>query len=266
MEAGSRYADTAFERFGEIVSLDLMQNGALFVARESTALVRVENDGELVWTTAERLMPKDVEAWKAEKRAGPGRDSRILPTRRDGRGHRYAAFREAFTDMTSLPSPAPPDWPFRGPSAVHELLTAARAAGEELSGFHDYFVRSSGIPSEHPVAHKHRDLLGVLAHAVSFDQLDAPQIASLELVARLVLQIHQATKRSPRNPDLRGTMMMTSSSLDASGGVLVGEFAWFVAEEQKSEAFTLKQQRLYAEEEDKRAAGRKGPDGAQGKK
>lgn len=168
--------------------------------------------------------------------------------------------------MTGLPSPPPPDWPFRGPSAVHELLTSARAAGEELSGFRDFFVRSSGVPAEHRVAHKHRDLLGVLTHAVSFDQMDAPQGAALELVVRLVLQIHQATKPSPRNPDFRGALMMTSSTLDSAGGALVGEFARIVAEEQKSEAFTLKQHRLYAEEDEKRAFGRKGPDGAQGNK
>lgn len=266
LEADWRFADTAFDRFGETVALDLVQNTARFVVRESTTLVRVEDDGELIWTTAERLMPKDVEAWNAEKRAGPGRERRILQIRRDARGHRYATLREALTDMTVSPSPAPADWPFRRQSAVHELLTAARAAGEEISGFRDYFVRSSGVPSEHSVAHKHRDLLGVLAHAVSFDQIDAPQSAALELVARLVLQIHQATRRCPRNPDFRGTTMMTSSTLGASGGVLVGGFARFIAEEQKSEAFTLKQQRLYAEEEDKRAGGRKGPDGAQGKK
>ena len=45
---------------------------------------------------------------------------------------------------------------------------------------------------------------------------------------------------------------MVMSKLDASGGVLTGDFARFVADEQKSEALTLKQQRLYAEEEDKR--------------
>ena len=45
---------------------------------------------------------------------------------------------------------------------------------------------------------------------------------------------------------------MTASVLDSTGGVLTGDFAKFVAEEQKAEAFTLKQQRLFAEEEEKR--------------
>ena len=68
----------------------------------------------------------------------------------------------------------------------------------------------------------------------------------------MILQIHQAVKRSPKSPDFCGTQLMVMSKLDASGGVLTGDFARFVADEQKSEAFTLKQQRLYAEEEDKR--------------
>ena len=40
---------------------------------------------------------------------------------------------------------------------------------------------------------------------------------------------------------------MTMSKLDSGGGLLVGDFAKFVAEEQKSEAFTMKQARLHAE-------------------
>ena len=50
---------------------------------------------------------------------------------------------------------------------------------------------------------------------------------------------------------------MTMSKLDSTGGVLTGDFARFVADEQKAEAFTLKQQRLHAEEEEKRRASAK---------
>ena len=42
--------------------------------------------------------------------------------------------------------------------------------------------------------------------------------------------------------------MSPLSELDSSGGILTGDFARFVAEEQKAEAFTLKQQRLFADE------------------
>ena len=115
---------------------------------------------------------------------------------------------------------------------------------------------------DHPVAIKHRDLLSVLFHLVSFDQGNSGQLASAELLARMVLQIHQAVKRSPKNPDFKGAGLMTMPRLDSSGGVLTGAFARFVADEQKSHAFTLKQQRLYSEEEDKR----RGKTGDSGKK
>ena len=160
--------------------------------------------------------------------------------------------------MTPLANPPPKDWPFRGPSAAMELLQSARAAGEDLTTVHAYFSQSSGLSAESQVAIKHRDLIAVLTHQVCSDQGNAPQLAPAELVARLVLQIHQAVKRCPRAPDFRGTQVMVMSKLDSSGGLLTGDFATFVADEQKSEAFTLKQQRLFAEEEEKRTAKKPG--------
>ncbi len=70
-------------------------------------------------------------------------------------------------------------------------------------------------------------------------------------------QIHQAVEKNPRNPDFKGLALMTSSLLDSNGGVFTGSFVKYVAEEQKTEAFTLKQQRLFAEEEDKRKTNKK---------
>jgi hypothetical protein len=80
------------------------------------------------------------------------------------------------------------------------------------------------------------------------------------MIARLCLQIHQAVRRSPKNPDFKGTGVITATRLDSTGGVWTGDFARYVAEEQKTEAFTLKQQRLFAEEEEKRTH-RKPPGG-----
>ena len=135
---------------------------------------------------------------------------------------------------------------------MREVLNASRAAGEELPGFHDYYCRSAGLNPDHPVALKHRDLLAILHHLIVFDQVNAGELSGGERVARYLLQVHQAVRRNPKNPDFKGTSMMTMSRLDSSGGILSGDFARYVADEQKSLAFTLKQQRLYAEEEDKR--------------
>ena len=248
-----RYGDTGYEKFGETIDVAILGDAARMVTRGASALVRVEEDGHTSWTFAERIGDANEQEWLSEKRSGPGRDPRVLPASRDSQGHRFRAARECFADMTFHDPKKPEvDWPFDGPSALKELLVACRAAGEELIGFHEYYLRSSGLPADHTVAAKHRDLLAVLHHLVVFDQFNLGKSGGGEKLARLILQIHQAVKRSPKNPDFRGTELMIMSSLDASGGVLTGAFAKHVAEEQKSAAFTMKQQRLYAEEEETR--------------
>ena len=248
-----RFGDTGYEKFGETIDAAILGDVGRMVTRGASGLVRVKEDGNSFWTFAERIGDANEEVWLTEKRSGPGRDPRVLPASRDSQGHRYRAARECFADMTFHDPKKPEvDWPFDGPSALKELLVACRAAGEELTGFHEYYLRSSGLPLDHPVAIKHRDLLAVLHHLVAFDQLNLGRSGGGEKLARLILQIHQAVKRSPKNPDFRGTELMTMSTLDASGGVLTGAFAKHVAEEQKSAAFTMKQQRLYADEEDSR--------------
>ena len=156
--------------------------------------------------------------------------------------------------LVPLATPPPEDWPFRGPSAVYELLVSVRAVSDDFGQFHEHWLRTAGLGGETPSAIKHRELLSVLMHMVCFDQLNVSQLAGAEACARYILQIHAAVRRNPKAPDFRGLGMMTMSRLDCSGGVPTGDFAKFVAEEQKSEAFTLKQQRLYAEEDDKRRA------------
>jgi hypothetical protein len=206
----------------------------------------------------ERIRREDLPAWRAEKAAGPGRDPRVLPLLRDAQKTRFRTVREALGQITPLADPPADDWPFRGPSATLELLTSIRAVSDDVGQFHEYFVRTSGLSGEHPVAVKHRELLGVLMHLTCFDQLNVTQLAGAEACSRYVLQVHQAVRKNPKAPDFRGLAVMTTSRLDATGGVLTGSFAKFVAEEQKSEAFTLKQQRLYAEEEDKRKSKKPG--------
>ena len=81
-----------------------------------------------------------------------------------------------------------------------------------------------------------------------FDQLNLYHLTGAELVARHMKRIHRAVKRNPKNPDFRGLNVMTQSRLDRATYSATGAFAKFIAEEQKAEAFTMKQQRLFAEE------------------
>ena len=250
--ADYRFSDTSFERFSEIVPHSAVRDTANFVSRGAVALVQVtDDDGEALWTTADRVLPKDFETWLDEKRHGPGRDPRVLALKRDTRDVRFRSLREVVSDFSfDEAKDRAADWPFGGPSATRELLLAIRASGEEITGFHDYWVRSTGIAPGHSVALKHRDFLSVLAHLVTFDQLNPGKLAGCEATSRHILQIHSAVRKNNKQPDFKGTQLMVMSTLDANGGILSGEFAKWTAEEQKAYAFTLKQQRLYAEEED----------------
>eukprot|EP00974_Lingulodinium_polyedra_P069229 6701636-Lingulodinium_polyedra.AAC.1 len=74
-----------------------------------------------------------------------------------------------------------------------------------------------------------------------------------------MLQTHAAVKRNCKVPDFKGTGLMVQNSLASGKTLMVGEFAKWTAEEQKSEAFTMKQHRLYAEEEETRDGKRQAP-------
>ena len=49
-----------------------------------------------------------------------------------------------------------------------------------------------------------------------------------------------------RAPDFKGAGVVVASTMDSAGSVFAGEFAEYVAEEQKNHALTLEQQGLWA--------------------
>eukprot|EP00969_Alexandrium_andersonii_P361136 15456917-Alexandrium_andersonii.AAC.1 len=69
-------------------------------------------------------------------------------------------------------------------------------------------------------------------------------------MARRALQIQRAVRRCPRHPSFEGLDLMLSFQLDESGGIVTSKFDAFVAEEQKSRAQILKQERMWTEERD----------------
>ena len=115
---------------------------------------------------------------------------------RDSQKSRFCTVRELMGQLTLLPTPAPADWPYRGPSATYELLVAIRAVSDDFGQLDLHFVTSSGLGQEHPVAIKHRELLMIMHHLTCFDQLSVTQLAGAECCSRFVLQIHQAVKRN----------------------------------------------------------------------
>ena len=240
------FSDMADENFAEEVDPSVFRNPNAYITKGAHGLVETA-DG---WTVMERVRKDDLSAWKDEKRTGPGRDPRVLPVERDARDTRFLSLRDALSAYKT--EVKAPDDPWRGPSAIPELLDIIRGTGEELAGFHDFWVRHSGVFPESAAAHTHRALCSVLIHMISFDQLNVPALGSGEAVCRHLLRIERAVKRNPKAPDFTGLDIMTQSRLDAGGALLAGDFSKWTAEEHKSEAFILKQMRLITEETEKR--------------
>eukprot|EP00974_Lingulodinium_polyedra_P087629 8494473-Lingulodinium_polyedra.AAC.1 len=83
-----------------------------------------------------------------------------------------------------------------------------------------------------------------------FDQVNPAATVSGEAVFRRFLQIEAAVRRNPKQPDFEGLDVLVATGLDELGGVTTRRFTEWVAEQQKSEAVVLKQNRLWREERD----------------
>ena len=140
-------------------------------------------------------------------------------------------------------------WPIVGPRTVKEFLLALRSFGYSgLVEYHHDWVRNSGVSEKSAVCREHRFLLEVLKALLEVDQLDVSSLAGTELLLRRIFQIEIAVERNARQPDFDGLKALVETSTKASGSASVSSMSKWFSEHQKSEAFVLKQMRLWSEE------------------
>ena len=239
-----RVSDTSHASFGEEVPPAALANPDAFKPQGEVATVLL--DGQ--WTTAakESAGSPGLVAFKARFHSGAGRDRRLLCDTRDSDGRRHITLVACIPLLCELVMSF---WPVDGPRSVREFLVALRTAGYSgLMEYHHDWVRNSGIGEKSSVCREHKFLLELLRVEMEFDQLDVSSLGSSELLVRRVYQIEIAVERSPKQPDFDGLEPLLETSLKSSGAVnVVGISKWF-SEHQKSEAFVLKQMRLWAEE------------------
>jgi len=65
-------------------------------------------------------------------------------------------------------------------------------------------------------------------------------------------------RKNPKNPDMSGMDMLLSSGIDESGGIITTKYQHWVSTVQRDLAQTLKQERLYAEEQGHAGGGGRG--------
>jgi hypothetical protein len=204
-------------------------------------------DGEITFTMAQRVREADRASWLDNKRAGAGRDPRLAKPRRDHEGKPRAFLNDSLGDTKIVKMVG---WPFEGPSAVVEYQKSVNAAGHQLNTFQAHWLKASGINADSVVAIEHGLNLTYLFLMQSFDQLALNNCAAAEQIARRLLMTERAVRKSARSPDFTGLSVYLSNTLDDSGGVVASAFDKHVSGLKQSEAFILKQERLWKDEQE----------------
>ncbi len=95
-------------------------------------------------------------------------------------------------------------------------------------------------------------------YLVTHDQLNVLNLAGVEYLMRQLRMIQKAVARNPKNPHSDGLELHLVHSMDARGGFASGAYNKHLADEQKVMANTMKQDRLWREEQDATAKKKKG--------
>ena len=237
-----RVADTANEAFGEVVPAEALGDDEHFVRRGTSALAQING----VWVAVEAVTPVKEVAWRQMKCTGPGRDCRLLAEHKDSDSKRTMTLDDI---LLVLEKKTEKHWPLTGPPALKEFLTRVKASSRTLSAHQAKWLAKSGMHGKSSLGREHGFLLEVLEMAMSYDQLNGMNIAALEVLARRIVQIEIAVRRSPKSPDFEGLDVMLERGEDDTGGMNLPDFFNWLSSKQKDEAMIMKQFRLFREEQ-----------------
>ena len=261
------FADTASNMFGREVADALTASDISFVERGTVGLVSADSgDGELSWSTCERVRLGDKEDWLKAKREGGGRDPRLLPssegmvfdiappavtsgkqtstphTMRDTAERAtlpprpQRLFREAFMECSRDGALLRPR--FQGVSAMLALGQAMCSSGLEPDSYRSEFYRSSGLSPKSSLGIEFGYWLHCIFLCYCVDGLDGTRLASMEHAARRVLQIQRAVREGGgKGPCFDGLSAYMQHADGSSGIAHVPMFDAWLADQQKSQGF-----------------------------
>ena len=226
-------------RFGEEVDDGIVVNGGRCSVRGNRALL--EENGEVVVL---ELVPKaELDKWKKER--GGGGDLRLLGLFRGADGKRQLGFSDAVRLMSYTKFE---DTPHEGPAVLLEFMQSVTASSGSLTSYHHEWLRLSGVGENTAIAHNHRTLLEALRLGAVYDQLNLPNSAMAEQIARRIVQDELAVERNPRHPDYGGLETVLGGPVGEKGKASTPSFSKWLSDRQHSEAHIMKQARLLREE------------------
>lgn len=243
-------ADPSAPSFGDELPLAISGDPSQFISPPepgseaySSALALLDG----AWTWCQCVPPGDRGEWMRSLVSSHGCDGRLLGDDRDrATGHRYFTFSESYGRFSV---PTDPPFALSGQRAAFEYIRALRGSGMEWVGHHLDFVHKSGLSPMSGTCSSHRRVYEALQCSQQHDLLNLPGPHGCEVLVRYLIQIETAVARSPRSPDFQDLDAISATTVNEFGGLVLPEYSRFVARLQKDEAFTLKQQRQWREEQ-----------------
>ena len=201
-ESSWLYSDTAYSLFAQEIPLSLINDAERFVVRASVALVSPDGD---VWTTGERVAKRDTDEWLNEKRAGAGRDPRVLQVPYSDGSHRitFPVAMEVMQPLIMGPLATGKIFPVTE-LVLPELLSSFRDSQSSPQTFVSNFLINMGIKPKSGLGLEITYLVLTLYLLVCVDHLDIQQLTAAEHIARRILQIMRAIEADPHSPNFAG--------------------------------------------------------------
>ena len=176
-----------------------------------------------------------------------GGDVRTLPLRYDKNGERYREFRDGVErcDPTTFT-----DFPVRGPRTTAWVLRFMTENGGTPMGRHAKFRSEAKVTNACPGVATHESLCKILQTALVYDQVDASNLACMELVVREIQMIEEKyAEKMEGEEGHRAEAHLFLGSSSSRGNVCVDpSLRSWIAEEMRGEAAVLKERRKAREE------------------
>ena len=238
-----RIADLLHDAFGKEVPPQAIDNEDIWVSKDERALVQIDGS----WTYAIRCNAGETEDdFKRRVRGGPGRDRRIAGDREEVSGQRHVPFADMYALLGEHQYKG---WPIQGPRGTKEFVGSLRTGGYESFGmYHTDWLRRSGAVPTSGISREHGFICECLRLGAQWDQVDISSLSMSELLVRRLHQIEQATRKNPKAPDFEGLARLVETTTEPGGGAAIPALSSWLAEQQRNEAFVLKQRRLWTEE------------------
>ena len=174
-------------------------------------------------------------------------DARTLGITRNNDGVRFKEFRQAAQESKAVEFN---DWPIQGPRTVKHVITQMINHGGSAQGHHQSWRTACRFQPTDGPSMEHESWCRVLDAMVSYDQLDATNLASGELVVRAIQRIEERHKHKLTTNDDSGesALFMGAAGGSRSGLVISPKLTEWIGGELQKDALVAKERRKAREE------------------